>query len=113
MPSSLLLSQFLPQSAVKLGRLVTNVDEPHRLYHDPNDSSSFKVVKKVESHYDSIDSLAGYCTFASELTSLLSAIFLKCHITSIQIIMNQVKTYYLDNYGEWFRNAVQPEDVRR
>lgn len=113
MPVSLLLSQFLPQSAVKLGRFVTSVDEPHQRYYDPSRISSFQTVEKVESHYDSIDSLAGYRTLASELTSLLSATYSKRHNTSIRITTNQVKTYYLDNYGEWFRNAMQSEDVRR
>ncbi len=113
MPVSLLLSQFLPLSAIKLGRFVTSVDEPHRDYHDPNDSPSFKIVEKVETHYDSIDSLADHHSFASELTSLLSTSFSKRHKSSIRIATNQVKTYYLDNNGEWFRNTVQLEDVRR
>lgn len=99
MLASLLLSQFLPLPAIKLRRFVNSVDEPHRDYHDLNDGSSFKVVKKVESHYDSIDSLADYRTFTSELASLLSASFSKRHKTSIRITTNQVKTYYLNNYG--------------
>jgi hypothetical protein len=35
------------------------------------------------------------------------------HKTSIRITTDRVKTYYLDNNGECFRNAVQSEAVRR
>jgi hypothetical protein len=77
MPASLLFSQFMPLPAIKLGRFVTSVDEPYRDYHDPNVDSDFKVIEKIEAHYDGIDSQAGHQNFASELTSLLSTAFSK------------------------------------
>jgi len=113
MPVSILLAQlFLPQSAVKLGRFVTNVNEPHRDYHDPNTSRNFSIVEKVETDYDGVDTLTNHRNFASELTSFLSSSFSRRAKTSIRITTNQVKTYYLDNNGQWFRNTVQSEDVR-
>lgn len=113
MPVSILLAQlFLPQSAVKLGRFVTNVNEPHRDYHDPNTSRNFSIVEKVETDYDGVDTLTNYRNFASELTSFLSSSFSRRAKTSIRIATNQVKTYYLDNNGQWFRDIVQLEDVR-
>lgn len=113
MPADVVFSQFLPLLGVKIGRFVTNVDEPYRDYHDPDIGSSFKVVEKIETQYDGLDSQAAHQSFASELTSLLSTSFSKRHKTSIRITTNQVKTYYLDNNGECFRNAVQSEDIRR
>jgi hypothetical protein len=113
MPVSILLTQlFLPQSAVKLGRFVTNVNEPHRDYHDPNTSRNFSIIEKVETDYDGVDTLTNHRNFASELTSFLSSSFSRHAKTSIRIATNQVKTYYLDNNGQWFRNTVQSEDVR-
>lgn len=114
MPVSILLPQFfLPQTAVKLGRFVTNVHEPHRYYHDPSPRSDFSVVEKVETNYDSIDTLAGHYNFVSDLTSFLSSSLSNTTKTSIRIRTKQVKTYYLDNNGQWFRDVVQLEDVRK
>jgi hypothetical protein len=114
MPASVLLPQFfLPQSAVKLGRFVTNVDEPHRHYHDPSPRSDFNVVEKVATNYDIIDTLADSHNFASELTSFLAISISSRTKTAIRITTQQVKTYYLDNNGQWFRDAVQSEDVRK
>ncbi|QKX53214.1 uncharacterized protein TRUGW13939_00290 [Talaromyces rugulosus] len=113
MPASVVFSQFLPLLAVKIGRFVTNVDEPYQDYCDPDIDFSLKVVEKVDTQYDGLDSKAAQQSFTSELTALLSSTFSKRHKTSIRIITNQIKTYYLDNNGECFRNAVQSESVRR
>jgi hypothetical protein len=114
MPVSILAQLFLPQSAVKLGRFVTNVNEPHRDYYDSNTSRNFSIVEKVEMEmdYDGVDTLTNHRNFAFELTSFLSSSFSRRAKTSIRITTGQVKTYYLDNNGQWFRNTVQSEDVR-
>lgn len=114
MPVSVILPQFfLPKSSVKLGRFVTNVDEPHQYYYDPSPRSNFSVFKKVETNYDSIDTLAPNHNFVSELTSFLSSSISNSTKTSIHITTKQVKTYYLDNNGQWFRDAVCSEDTRK
>ncbi|KAJ5804818.1 hypothetical protein N7474_010705 [Penicillium riverlandense] len=95
---SVLLPQFfLPPSAIKLGRFVTNIDEPHRDYLDPIPGESLSVIEKVETQYDSADSLGGPTRTNA----------------SIHINTEQVKTYYLDNNGQWFRDTVKSEDVRK
>ncbi|ERF73245.1 hypothetical protein EPUS_08796 [Endocarpon pusillum Z07020] len=112
MPTSVLLPQlFLPRSAVNLGRFVTNVDEPHQNFYDANTASD--VTEKVQTQYDSLHRSATQRTFASDLTSLLSSSFSKRSKTSIRIIADQVKTYYLNNTSRWFREAVQSEETRR
>jgi hypothetical protein len=114
MRASVLLPQFfLPQSAIKLGRFVTNIDEPHRDYHDPSPCKDFGVIEKIETHYDGTDTLGGHRNFGSELTAFLSSSISSRTKASIRITANLVKTYYLDNNGEWFRDAVRSEDVRK
>jgi hypothetical protein len=111
---SVLLPQFfLPQSAIKLGRFITNIDEPHRDYHDPSPAKGSNIIEKVETHYDSTDTLGAHRNFVSELTSFLSSSISSRTKASIRITANLVKTYYLDNNGQWFRDAVRSEDVRK
>jgi hypothetical protein len=63
MPTNVLLARlFLPGLAVKLGRFVTNVVEPHRDYHDPACNSGFDVTEKVQTHYDSFHHSASHRT---------------------------------------------------
>ncbi|KAJ5404021.1 hypothetical protein N7509_003892 [Penicillium cosmopolitanum] len=114
MRSSVLLPQFfLPPSAIKLGRFVTNIDEPHRDYLDPRLEKTFSIIEKVATQYDSADSLRNQRKFGSELTAFLSSTVSSRMNTSIHINTKQVKTYYLDNNGQWFRDIVKSEDVRK
>lgn len=114
MRASVLLPQvFLPHSAIKLGRFVTNVDEPHRDYYDPSPCNGFSVIAKVETHYDSTEVLEGHRNFASELTAFLSSSISSRTQASIRITTSQMKTYYLDNTGQLFRDVVRSEDVRK
>jgi hypothetical protein len=114
MPACVLLAQFLlPGKAVKLGRFVTNVDEPHRDYHDPACDSGFDVTEKLQTHYDSFHHSANHRTFATDLTSFLSSSFSKRAKESVRISAEQVKTYYLNNTGQWFRDAVKLEASRK
>lgn len=114
MRSNVLLPQFfLPLSAIKLGRFVTSIDEPHRDYHDPRLDKDLNILEKVASQYEGADSLRAQRNFASELTAFLSSTLSNCTNASIHINTKQVKTYYLDNHGEWFRDIVRLEDVRK
>ncbi|KAJ5555158.1 hypothetical protein N7461_003628 [Penicillium sp. DV-2018c] len=113
---SVLLPQiFLPQSAVKLGRLVTNIDEPHRDYHDPSPSPNqdLSIIEKVETHYDGTETLGGDRNFVSKLTAFLSSSISSRTKASLRVTTNQLKTYYLDNNGQWFRDVVRSEEVRK
>jgi hypothetical protein len=111
---SVLLPQvFLPQSAIKLGRFVTNIDEPHRDYHDPSPGQGFNIIEKNETYYDGTETLGGHRSFVSQLTALVSSSISSRTKCSIRITTNQVKTYYLDNNGQWFRDVVRSEDVRK
>jgi hypothetical protein len=111
--SVLLPEVFLPQSAIKLGRLVTNVDQPHQEYHDPHLDREPQIIEKVETHYHTSDSLGAHSSFVSQLTAFLSSSVTRNTKTSTSITTKQVKTYYLDNNGQWFRDAVKCEDTRR
>ncbi|KAJ5740093.1 hypothetical protein N7533_012877 [Penicillium manginii] len=114
MRASVLLPQFfLPPSAIKLGRFVTNIDEPHRDYHDPVLGQGLNIIEKVARQYDGADSLGTQRTFGSELTAFLSSSMSSRTNARIHVTTKQVKTYYLDNNGQWFRDIVKSEDVRK
>ncbi|KAF7172190.1 hypothetical protein CNMCM5623_004430 [Aspergillus felis] len=114
MPVSVLLPKlFLPKSVVKLGRFVTNVDEPHRDYYDPSLPLDSSCYEKVELNYDSVDTLVGHRRFYSELSSFLSSSISKSTKISLRITTEQAKTYYLGNNGQWFRDVAQLDDARK
>jgi hypothetical protein len=113
MCQSVLLSQFLlPLSAIKLGRFVTNINEPDGDYHDPGLDKIFNINEMVFTDCDTADTREVHRNFGTELISLLSSSVSKQAKTSIQITTKQVKTYYLDNNRQWFRDIVKSEEVR-
>ncbi|KAH0557192.1 hypothetical protein GP486_005019 [Trichoglossum hirsutum] len=114
MSPSILLSQFfLPPSAVSLGRFITSLDNPHQDFHDPLCSSSPEVIERVQVQYDSIRLSVKNQNMASQLTTLLSSSFSKRLKASIRISADQAKTYYLNNAGQWFRDAVRSKETQR
>jgi hypothetical protein len=113
MPRSILLSQFfLPQSAVSLGRFVISLDDPHHDFHNPTSNASPDFTEKVQTQYDSIHHSAKHQTVASQLTTFLSSSFSKRLKASVRITADQAKTYYLNNAGQWFRDAVKSQETR-
>jgi len=113
MPQSVLLSQFfLPPSAVSLGRFIISFNDPHQDFHDPLGNVSPDVTEKVQTHYDSIHHSVNQQNIASQLTTFLSSSFSKRLKASIWITANQAKTYYLNNAGQWFRDAVKSRETR-
>lgn len=104
---------FLPLSSVKLGRLVFSLDNPNHDFHDPLNTSNPEVGEKVQSQYSGIYNTVQQRDASSQLTSLLSSSFSKRLKASVQITAAQSKTYYLNNSGQWFRDAVQNTDTQR
>jgi hypothetical protein len=102
-----LLPQLLPPSAVSLGRFVISLDNPHHDFHDPPLNSSVEIKEKIQTQYNDVCHSIKQQKAASQLTTFLSSSFSKRLKASIQITTDQAKTYYLNNAGEWFRNAVQ------
>lgn len=113
MPRSILLSQFfLPPSAVSVGRFVISLDDPHQDYHNPTCNASPNVTEKVQTQFDSILYSVNHQNIASQLTTFLSSTFSKRLKASIRITADRAKTYYLNNAGQWFRDAVQSRETR-
>ncbi|KAI9667774.1 MAG: hypothetical protein M1821_000593 [Bathelium mastoideum] len=114
MSASALFSQYLlPQAAVSLGRLVINVNEPHQDFHDPGLDPKPYIIEQFLNQYDGTNSSTDQSEFASELTSILSSWFSKHAKVSVRVTSDQIKTVYLINTGEWFRNAMKPEATRK
>ncbi|KAE8316646.1 hypothetical protein BDV41DRAFT_527746 [Aspergillus transmontanensis] len=111
--SAFLRQFFLPPTSVKIGCLLCNIDCPHQDYHDPALQSEPSVIEKVQIQYFGSETLSNTNTFASDLTALLSIWISTCTAAAIHISISQVKTYYLDNSEQWFRDAVQQEEVRK
>ncbi|KAF2257667.1 hypothetical protein CC78DRAFT_202039 [Lojkania enalia] len=113
MPQNILLSQFfLPLSAVGLGRFVISFDEPHQDFHEPYCTTRPNVTETVQVQYDSIRNSIKHLNIALQLTSFLSSTFSKRLKASIRITAEQVKTYYLNNVGQWFRDAMKLQETR-
>ena len=112
-PSILLSRFFLPLSAVKLGRFVISLDDPHQDFHDPLRDSGPEVAERVQTQYDSTRRSVKHQNVASQLTTFLSSSFSKRLKVSIRITADQAKTYYLNNAGQWFRDAVQSKETQK
>ncbi|KAB8221469.1 hypothetical protein BDV33DRAFT_202468 [Aspergillus novoparasiticus] len=95
--SAFLRQFFLPPTSVKIGRF---------LFRTP-------VIEKVQTRYSGGEALRNTNTFASDLTALLSTWISTRTAAAIQTSTSQVKTYYLDNSEQWFRDAIQQKEVRK
>ncbi|KAE8168055.1 hypothetical protein BDV40DRAFT_252309 [Aspergillus tamarii] len=104
---------FLPPTSVKLGRFLCNIDCPHQDYHDPALQSEPPVIEKVQTQYSGSEALSNTNMFASDLTALLSTWISTRTAVTIHTSTSQVKTYFLDNSEQWFRDAVQQEEARK
>src|SRR5579862_849072 len=114
MPPSILLSQFfLPLSAVSLGRFVISLENPHQDFHDPHRNSGPEITERVQTQYDSIRHSIKHQNVASQLTTFLSSSFSKRLKASIRITADQAKTYYLNDVGQWFRDAIQSKETQK
>lgn len=112
MPKSILLPQFfLPLSAVSLGRFVISIDHPHQDFHNPMINASPDFTEKVQTQYESLHHSAKHQNVASQLTTFLSSSFAKRLKASIRITADQARTYYLNNAGQWFRDAVKSQET--
>jgi hypothetical protein len=113
MPRNILLSQyFLPLSAVSLGRFVISLNNPHQEFHEPMHDVSLNLTENIQTQYDSLHRSAKQQSLASQLTTFLSSSFTRRLKTSVRITADQAKTYYLNNVGQCFRDAVKSQPTR-
>ncbi|EXM14337.1 hypothetical protein RAB80_016453 [Fusarium oxysporum f. sp. vasinfectum] len=96
---------FLPQSSVKLARFIRNVDHPHQSYHDPLYAETPKSTVSTRETFVGLNHKSSNTSFASALTSLMSAGFSKRAKAQVKITADCVKTYALDNSDDWFTKA--------
>ncbi len=113
MAVSIIIPQFfLPQGSVKLGRFITRIDHPHQRYHDPPSTDPPKSIVSLRDSYVGLQQRGSHASFASTLTSLMSAGFSKRAKTQVRVSAEQVTTYTLDSSDDWFERAMQISDTR-
>jgi hypothetical protein len=98
---------FLPQSSVKLARFITNIDHPHQSFHDPLYTETPKPAVSPREAFVGLNHKSSNASFASALTSLMSAGFSKRAKAQVKITAECVKTHTLDNSDEWFNKAME------
>lgn len=103
---------FLPLGSVKLGRFITNIDQPHESYHEPPSAEAPKSIV-AEFLFTSNNQNSSNASFGSTLTSLMSAGFSKRTKSKIHIAPAHGTNYSLDNSEAWFDKAVSLSDTRR
>ncbi|KAK2612043.1 hypothetical protein QQS21_002008 [Conoideocrella luteorostrata] len=96
---------LLPQSSVKLGRFITNVEYPHQHHHDPQLEPT--TLATARSAYTGEHHAASAAGIRSALTSLLSSSFSKGTKMKVCVATNHFKTYTLDNSEAWFDKATR------
>ncbi len=102
---------FLPFTSVKLGRFVTNIDQPHENYHEP----AAETPKHIETDffYAGYDQNSAHARFGLALTSFLSAWFSKRAESNVRITPASGKSYALDNSSSWYDQAVGTEATKK
>lgn len=103
---------FLPQGSVKLGRFITRIDHPHQRYHDPPSADPPKPIVSQRESYVGLQQKGSDASFASTLTSLMSAGFSKRAKTQVRVSAEQVTTYTLDSSDDWFEGAMRLSSTR-
>ncbi|KJZ69928.1 hypothetical protein HIM_10684 [Hirsutella minnesotensis 3608] len=98
---------LLPQSSVKLGRFITNVEYPHQHHHDPPLDTQPNTLASTRSAYTGEHHAACDVSFRSTLTSLISARFSKSTKLKVRVTTGQFRTYTLDNSEAWFDEATR------
>jgi hypothetical protein len=114
MSRSILLSQFfLPISAIRLGRFVISFDDPHHDFYDPICATNLDVAEKVHTQFNDNLHSTRHHNGGLKLTGFLSSSFSKRLHSSMRVTADEAKTYYLNNGGQWFRDAVKSEETRK
>ncbi|KAK3614179.1 hypothetical protein LTR56_027421 [Elasticomyces elasticus] len=103
---------FLPFEAVRLGRIVTNIDQPSEGYHEPFSAEPPTSIVS-EFNYAGHNQEDSRATFGSTLTSLLSAAFNKRSKSEIRMEPRCCKAYALDNSDAWIDRAIGHEKTRQ
>ncbi|PTB35490.1 hypothetical protein M441DRAFT_62780 [Trichoderma asperellum CBS 433.97] len=111
MPSTVIPSPiFHPLESVKLGRLITNIDQPHESYHEPQIRPQPPMV--AEFSLDVQNRRESKMSFASVLSKVLSVRFSKQIQESIQVVSDRGTSYSLDNSEAWLDEAVSLSETR-
>lgn len=93
---------LLPQSSVKLGRFITNVEYPHQHHHDPPSETPPITLASTRSAYAGEHHAASDASFRSTLTALMSARLSKGTKLKVRVTTGQLRMYTLDNSEAWF-----------
>jgi hypothetical protein len=114
MPRSILLSEFfLPPAVVGLRRFAISFDEPHHDFNDPLCTAGLDVTEKVQTQFDSNHHSAHHLYGGSQLTGFPAFSFSNRLKSSTRVTVDESKTHYLNNAGQWFRDAVKSEETRK
>lgn len=114
MPFSILFPQILlPRRDVELGRFTASVEHPHQNYHDPGYGKRPEPIMSTRHSFTGVNENGTTSSFASSLTSLISAGISRNAKTRLRVDADTVTTYTLDNSEEWFIEAVSLMDTRR
>jgi hypothetical protein len=103
---------FLPLDSVRLGRFITNIDQPHESYHEPPIAEAPTSIV-ADFLFTSDEQNSTNASFGSTLTSLMSTGFSKRAKSKIHITPAHGTNYFLDNSEAWFDKVVSLSDTRR
>jgi hypothetical protein len=101
---------FHALEAVKLGRLITNIDQPHESYHEPQIQLPPPIVAPF--FFNGQNQQGNKTSFGSALIKILSAKISKEARVSIKIAADQATSYSLDNSEVCFDEALSTPETR-
>ncbi|KAJ3494766.1 hypothetical protein NLG97_g3865 [Lecanicillium saksenae] len=104
---------FTSPEAVKLGRFITNIEEPNEAYYEPPLAAEDLRVLTNEFTFTGHQKSSYKGGFGSTLASLLSVNISKRVDDSAYIAQARAVSYALDNSEAWFDKAVDLEGTQR
>lgn len=104
---------FLSPEAVKLGRFITNIEEPNEAYHEPALAADDLGVITNEFTFTGHQDSSYKGGFVSTLASLLSVNISRRIEDSAYVAQARAVSYALDNSEAWFDKATGLEGTRR
>jgi hypothetical protein len=103
---------IVPLESVKLGRLITSVEQPQQSYHDPPSTREPSILTTRQDDFTGDRVSDRSSGIVSTLLSVISGGFSRRTRSTVSIATDCVKTYALGNSDSWFDEATTLPETR-
>ncbi|KAI5838509.1 hypothetical protein DFP73DRAFT_564288 [Morchella snyderi] len=106
-------TSLLPLNAIKLGRFILSIKDPHEDYADPSTPTPPETIKNLQRNFTELRTSSNAFKLRGRLTQLLSASYEHQSKHQIDLSATVAYTYALCNSSAWFKAACAQHSIRR